>query len=79
MCSNNWGSCGKFYRIKSGSKVNPMDFALANGELPFSELEEVSEELALQNPSETITYGFTAQEVESFFRRAQQILIPVPT
>lgn len=69
----------KFYIIKDGCPVSPMDMFIRSGKLPYEWLEEVTEDVALLNPSKTILYGFTNDEVKSFFRRSNEVLnIPLP-
>lgn len=74
------GGGKRIFRIKEGCPLHPFDCVFQGKDLPFDWLDEVTESEAMKLKSnEIVTYGFSRNEVEAFFRRHQQELNVVPS
>lgn len=69
----------KRYYLILDSLVDPIGDFIKTGKLEVSYLEEVNEQTALRNFSKAILYGFTSEQVKSFFVRANQVFGVPPT
>lgn len=62
-----------FYRIKEGSKVNPIIYYWKNKTLPYEDLELTTEETFLDGTGKTISYGGTEEEFKALVSRREQV------
>jgi hypothetical protein len=69
----------RFFLINDDCNSDPIGVFIKTGKLMRDCLTEVDEETALRNFSKAILYGFTNEQVKSFFIRANQIFNLSPT
>ncbi len=69
---------GSLFLIREDCGCDPIGIFMKTGELVRDCLDEVTEDIALGNPSKAILYDFPADQVKSFFIRSYQILNSLP-
>ena len=52
----------------------PNDLFFRDQPFPFEYMKEVSEEVALRNPSKVVLYNFSNDEVKAFFCKSKDVL-----